>query len=308
MIVYRELSSIEADLGFSAKTLYALSNNISSHYRSVEVSKKSGGTRVLRIPDEALKAVQRVIASKLLTLEPVSSYATAYRAGTSIIKNAVPHTSKEAILKLDIYKFFDSIRYSTVKDKAFPANRYSDNIRILLSMLCYYKDVLPQGAPSSPVISNIVLYDFDNSVGDFCNSKSIAYTRYCDDMTFSGEADDLREIIPFVKAELKKCGLVLNSKKTNLVSCSKRQTVTGIVVNEKANISDEYKRQLRKEVYFIEKFGIESHLDKIGADISRSRYLASLLGKINYALQVCPSDKNLLCYKKSIQQQINNLP
>ncbi len=305
MIVYRELSSIEADLGYSTKTLYALSNNISSHYRSVKIPKKNGGTRTLNVPDEVLKKVQSAIAEKLLALEPISAYATAYRPGTNILKNASPHTAKEQILKLDIYNFFDSIHYSTVKDKAFPDNRYSENIRILLSMLCYYKDVLPQGAPTSPVISNIVLCDFDNTVGGFCDSRSVAYTRYCDDMTFSGEPEALNGIIPFVRSELKKCGFILNDKKTKIVSSSKRQSVTGIVVNEKINISDDYKRKIRTEVYFIEKFGIHSHLYKLGYDCDPIRYLNSLLGKINYVLQVCPEDKNFSSYKNSIQKQLH---
>ncbi len=297
MIIYRELSSIEADLGFSAKTLYALSNNLSAHYHSVEIPKKSGGTRSLNVPDEALKSVQRAIAEKLLSLEAVSQYATAYRTESGIVQNALPHIGKQKILKLDIYRFFDSIKYSAVKDKAFPEKRYSESIRILLSMLCYFKDTLPQGAPTSPAISNIILYDFDIAVGNYCNSRSVSYTRYCDDMTFSGELGNTDELILFVQEELKRYGFILNRKKTRAFSSSNQQKVTGIVVNEKPNIPDKYKREIRKEIYFIQKFGIISHLKRIGCGDTPEHYINSLLGKVNFVLQVCKNDKEFLNYK-----------
>ncbi len=300
MIIYNELSSIEADLGISAKTLYGLSNSLSKHYRPVDLPKRNGGARKLYVPDEALKRVQRAIAEKLLILEPVSRYATAYVFGKSIISNADPHTGKEKILKLDICKFFDNILYSTVKDKAFPKTRYAENIRILLSMLCYYQDVLPQGAPTSPAISNIIMYDFDNTVGEYCRTKQITYTRYCDDMTFSGELDNIPQLLDFVEGELKNNGFLINKKKTKTVTSSNRQIVTGLVVNEKTNISKDYKRNIRKEMYFLKKHGISSHLEKIAFVQSQDAYLQSLLGRINFVLQVCPDDSEFAEYKASV--------
>ena len=137
MIVYRELSSLERDLGFPAKTLYAVSNSLRRHYRSVQIPKKRGGNRTLSVPDALLKQIQRQIADTLLIHMPVSRYATAYRFGSTPLKNAVPHVGKRVVLKLDILHFFDSIRYSDVKDRAFPEEMYAENIRILLAMLCY---------------------------------------------------------------------------------------------------------------------------------------------------------------------------
>ena len=138
-------------MGISAKTLYAVSNSINAHYHSKSIPKADGSARVLSIPDEPLKKIQRAIAEKLLAYEPVSVYAKAYKPTSNVRKNAVCHVGKEKLLKLDIYKFFDSIRYSLVKEKVFPSNRYSEQIRILLSLLCYKGDSLPQGAPTSPV-------------------------------------------------------------------------------------------------------------------------------------------------------------
>lgn len=153
MIIYRELSSLEQDLGISAKIMYAVSNNLSKHYHAVKLPKKNGGYRELSVPDPLLKSIQKQITDTLLVHMPVSQYATAYCYGSSTLRNAKHHIGKRVVLKLDILHFFDSIRYSTVKDVAFPSKIYSEPLRILLTMLCYYKDVLPQGAPSSPAIT-----------------------------------------------------------------------------------------------------------------------------------------------------------
>ena len=300
MIVYRELSSLETDLGIRAKTLYAVSNNIGKHYHNAKIPKKNGGFRSLSVPDEVLKSIQKRIADVLLIHMPVSRYAKAYRFGSSTLCNAKHHVGKQVVLKLDILHFFDSIRYSTVKDKVFPAEIYAEPIRILLTMLCYYKDALPQGAPSSPAITNIILYAFDESVGQWCRDQGITYTRYCDDMTFSGVFDPA-EVICFVKAELRKMGFLLNKQKTRIQHPGQQQNVTGIVVNEKLSIPADYRRKLRQELYYCRKFGIQEHLQKIGLETSEDTYRMQLLGKVNYVLQVHPGDPDLLDSRKWLQ-------
>lgn len=297
MIIYRELSSLEQDLGISAKTLYAVSNNLSKHYRKTKLPKKDGGYRNLSIPDEVLKSIQKRIAEVLLIQAPVSRYAKAYRFGSSTLRNAKHHVGKLVVLKLDILHFFDSIRYSTVKDKVFPEEVYAEPLRILLAMLCYFKDALPQGAPSSPAITNIILYEFDEQIGQWCTKHGIAYTRYCDDMTFSGDFDPA-EVIRFVRRELKKMGYLLNEQKTKIQRPGQQQTVTGIVVNEKLNIPVDYRRKLRQELYYCRKFGIQEHLQKNGLDIPSDTYRMQLLGKVNYVLQIHPDDKDMLKARK----------
>lgn len=293
MIIYRELSSLEQDLGISAKTLYAVSNNLSKHYRKAKLPKKSGGYRNLSVPDEVLKSIQKRIADVLLIHMPVSRYAKAYRFGSSTLRNAKHHVGKQVVLKLDILHFFDSIRYSTVKDKAFPEEIYAEPLRILLTMLCYHKDALPQGVPSSPAITNIILYEFDELIGQWCRERGIAYTRYCDDMTFSGNFDPA-EVIRFVRLELKKMGFLLNEQKTRIQRPGQQQTVTGIVVNEKLSIPADYRRKLRQDLYYCRKFGIREHLQKIGLEMTEDTYRMQLLGKVNYVLQVHPDDRDVL--------------
>lgn len=295
MIVYRELSSIEKDLGFSAKTLYGLSNSLEKHYHTVYLPKSDGSKRKLSVPDLILKPVQKSIADNILIQYPISKYAKAYKPGSSIQKNARPHVGKKKILKLDIEGFFDHILYSRVKDTVFYEEKYSESIRILLTMLCYYNDSLPQGAPTSPAITNIIMYDFDETVGTFCNEKNIAYTRYCDDMTFSGCFDE-REIISFVKGELRKLGLFLKNRKTAVISASKRQVVTGIVVNEKMNVTKDYKKTIRQEIYYIKKFGLDEHLKRLGIS-DKQQYVLSLKGRIAFVLQTIPNNCEFIEYK-----------
>lgn len=302
MIVYRELSSLEQDLGISAKTLYAVSNNLSKHYRKAKLPKKSGGFRNLSVPDEVLKSIQKQIAEVLLIHSPTSRYAKAYRFGSSTLRNAKHHVGKQVVLKLDILHFFDSIRYSTVKDKVFPEEIYAEPLRILLTMLCYYKDALPQGAPSSPTITNIILYEFDEQMGQWCRDRGIAYTRYCDDMTFSGDFEP-SEVIGYVRLELKKMGFLLNEQKTRIQRPGQQQTVTGIVVNEKLSIPADYRRKLRQKLYYCKKFGIQEHLQKVGLEIPEDTYRMQLLGKVNYVLQVHPDDGDMHEARKWLQQK-----
>ncbi len=306
MIVYKELSSLTQALGFSPRALYTLSNNISSHYHRVSVPKTNGEYRELSVPDGSMKTVQRRIAESLLAYEEISPYATAYRVCGSTVVNARPHLGSVTILKLDIKHFFDSIIYPLVKEKAFPSYKYSESNRILLTILCLYRDALPQGAPTSPVISNIIMKDFDNTIGEWCAARNIKYTRYCDDMTFSGNINR-QEIVAFVKKELARLGFFLNDGKTVFAKRGQKKLVTGIVVNKKLNTSSAYRKMLRQELYYCRKFGVQSHLECTKADMDEKSYLRKLLGKVNYVLSVDKSNKEVLEYKNWLTAKIRAL-
>jgi retron-type reverse transcriptase len=265
----------------------------------VFIPKSDGSKRKLSVPDLILKSVQRSIADNILTQYRISRYAAAYKPGSSVQRNAKHHVGKKKLLKLDIEGFFDHILYSRVKESVFGKEKFSEPIRILLTMLCYYKDSLPQGAPTSPAITNIIMYDFDETVGAFCCDKGISYTRYCDDMTFSGDFDE-REVIDFVSSELKKLGLFLKKCKTAVVPPCRRQTVTGIVVNEKINVSSEYKKKVRQEMYYIKKLGIDGHLERQGIS-DKQKYVLSLKGRIAYVLQTVPNSREFLEYKRFLE-------
>jgi len=304
MIVYREFSSLVNDLGISAKTLYSVSNRTERHYRKVTIPKKSGGMRELCVPDELLKTVQRRIAEVLLPLEPISKYASAYRIGGSTRRNARPHIGREAVLKLDVKNFFGNLIYPIVKEKAFPKERYSEQNRILLALLCTHNDALVQGAPTSPAISNIIMKDFDDTVGGWCRERGVYYTRYCDDMAFSGDFQP-QEVIAKVRGELKKLGLFLNDKKTSYARQGQRQEVTGIIVNEKQSVPREYKKKIRQEMYFCRKYGIKEHLERTQSGQDAEAFARSLMGRINYVLSVEPQSGEMAKYKKQLKEIMN---
>lgn len=287
MVVYREASTLAVDLGVSVKTLYALSNSLPSHYRTVLLPKGDGGFRQLTVPDGILKRVQRSIARNLLAYMPVSPCAMAYRPGGSAVRNAARHAGRREVLRLDIRRFFDSVRYSAVKDAVFPPEIFSEPLRVLLTMLCYYRDGLPQGAPTSPAIANILLRDFDLRIAAWCRGRGIVYSRYCDDLIFSGSGG-LEGVLPMAEAELRALGLFLHGGKTALRTAGQRQTVTGLVVNRHVSVPLEKRREIRQAVYYCRRFGVESHLERTGGSLTPEACLEQLLGRVGYVLQADP--------------------
>lgn len=302
-MVFYGLAELEKALGYEAKTLYALSNNVKKHYHPAQIPKKNGEMRNLLVPDMALKSVQKAITDKILQNFPVSPYAYAYRKGFGIKKNARQHTGKEKVLNLDIEKFFDHILYTQVKDYAFPKAFFAEDVRILLSILCYGEKGLPQGAPSSPVITNLVMFDFDMKVGKWCEKQGIDYSRYCDDMSFSGDFDE-KAVISFVKRELRRLNMSLKREKTRVAKRGSRQTVTGIVVNEIPSVPSEYRRKLRQEIYYLKKFGAGHQLRRYGLKMTAKDYFLSLLGRVNYVLHISPDNYEMWQYRRYLKNML----
>lgn len=284
-----------SNINKTKKILYWLSNNIYINYKDFKIKKKNGKLRQISEPSIILKKIQTNILNNVLMERKISKYATAYQKGKSLKDNAKPHVGKKIILKIDIKDFFDNITFVKVYNSCFNEDLYPKKIGMLLTNLCMYNERLPQGAPTSAYISNIIMRNFDEIVGKFCESKNISYTRYSDDLTFSGDFS-VNEVIEYVKDKLKENGFKINYKKIVVVSKKTCQKVTGIVVNEKINISKEYKNKIRQEMYYIKKYGIDDHLKRINKNISKEKYILNLLGKINYVIQV-NNDSNVKSYK-----------
>lgn len=270
--------------------LYGLSNHTEEHYQKIQIPKRNGAWRTLYVPDSLLKYVQKQILHKVLTQLPVSYCASAYKKGCSLKKNAAPHTGKSIVLKLDILDFFGNITYISVYQHAFPGELFPPPVRTLLAHLCCYRDFLPQGAPTSPYISNLVLFPFDRYMERWCKNQNITYTRYCDDLTFSGSFEP-EAVIRKVSSFLLRMGFEINPKKMKICPQGQRQIITGIVVNEKTQVPKTYRRNLRQEIYYIEKFGLSEHLAHIHLDLTPEKYLEHLKGKLRYVLQINPQDR-----------------
>ena len=281
-------------VGTFQKSLFAFSKSTSQHYKRITLRKKNGGTRVIHAPDSQLKYMQMNILRNILSKIEVSPYATAYVKGKRLQDNAAPHIRHRYLLKMDVTDFFGSITFLEVISAAFPSKMYPAQIGAMLTSLCCLGDVLPQGAPTSPALSNIVMRNFDDILGSWCQKRGITYTRYCDDLIFSADRP-LYGVYCKATELLEARGFQVNEKKTTFVTNASSQRVTGLAVNEKVSIPKEYKRQLRQELYYALKFGLENsilHGNKTNYVFDgvpdAGGYYAHLSGKLQYVLQIEP--------------------
>lgn len=281
------------------KYLYIISNNVEKHYKVFKIAKRSGGYRTIYEPDYILKEIQKNILKNVLNERIISPYATAYKKGLNLTCNALPHLNKKIILKLDIKDFFNSIDFLHVYKKAFPRYIYPEAVASLLTNLVTYNNFLPQGAPTSSYISNLILRSFDIKIGTYCEEEKIAYTRYCDDMTFSGDFD-VEEVINLVKKELLKENFILNKKKIKIIRPNKAQIVTGIVCNEKLSVPKSYKKEIRQIMYYLNKYGLSNHLKHIGYQYDKRIYINKLFGRILFILQVEKNNQEFINYKMQL--------
>jgi RNA-directed DNA polymerase len=270
-------------------------------YREFKIQKKNGKLRTIKEPLPSLKEIQAWILENILYHIPVSKYAKAYIKGRNLIENVKFHKGKEIVLTLDIKDFFPSINLRMV-ESVFLSCGYSILISNLLAKLCTLNDELPQGAPTSPCISNIIMNEFDENIGQYCKGNKIKFTRYADDITFSFSKSsiDPSVLITYVRESLLKLGFNLNEDKVHILEPNCRQIITGIVVNEKFQIPKYKRKQIRQEIFFIRKHGLSEHIQFIRN--SKANYLNHLEGKINFALHVNPLDKEMAEYKLFIHQ------
>jgi RNA-directed DNA polymerase len=273
-------------VGYHPQYLYGASNSPKKYYRVFHIDKKNGEKRRISEPLPSLKEIQQWIMKAILYKCNFSDYAKAFIRKSSIRKNAKFHKKQNKVLSIDIRNFFESI--SSYKVYVF-FNRlgYSTQVSGLITNLCCLDDSLPQGAPTSPALSNLIFLRADARIAGFTRKYGIRYTRYADDLSFSGEFN-VGMVIKFVESVLEDEGLKINSKKTRLMHRHQRQEVTGVIVNNKMQAPREIRRKLRQEVYYIEKYGLPSHLDK--TKNYRANYIKHLLGIANYITFINPKD------------------
>lgn len=266
----------------------------SHFYRNFSIKKDNGQLRNLHEPLPSLKEIQNWILKEILYKNKVSRYAKGYVPNRSIKEHTIYHTGVKEVLTLDIKDFFNTIDFSLV-EKLFLDMGYSKRISNLITKICYLEENLPQGAPTSPYISNLILLNFDKVIGQYSLDNNIKYTRYADDLAFSGNLDkDI--IIQTVKDELDKLGLKLNINKTKLMRQNDPQLISGIIVNKKPQVPKRERNQIRNTLHYIKKFGLENHMKHTSQN--RRNYLKHLKGKVNYILQINPRDEEFKKYKE----------
>lgn len=277
------------------KLLYTISNHPEKYYEKKYILKKDGTKRVLLVPSNSLKSIQRNILNHVLKGLKVSKYACAYVPGKSLKDNVYAHVGQKIILKLDIKNFFQSITFDQLYS-VLPNTIFPPSVKVLLLKLCTYEDYLPQGAPTSPYLSNLVMKNFDNYIGEYCCRRNISYTRYSDDLTFSGDFIVL-ELKNKVEGFLDVMGFSLNEEKVKVLRSHQRQNVTGLVVNTQLHVSKQYLKKISQEMYYIQKYGVDNHNQFTHQNVS----YASLLGKVNYVLSVDPNNLEFKNYQKYLK-------
>jgi RNA-directed DNA polymerase len=282
-------------VGYKLSFLYRIANSQIHFYRTFEIPKKNGQLRKISEPLPSLKEIQKWILENILEKCEISPYAKAFIKNRSIRENARFHSNQEILLTLDIRDFFQSIKSKSIY-KIFVNLGYTKNLSVLLTNICTLNGELPQGAPTSPYLSNLFFKRIDSRIFGFTNKHKIRYTRYADDMTFSGDFEP-GMVINFIKKILSNYNLEINDEKIRVRKKHQQQEVTGIVVNNKLMQSPKsLRKEIRKEMYYIEKYGLDSHLEKINC--YKANYVKHLLGLINFVHFVNPKDTYADKYKK----------
>jgi RNA-directed DNA polymerase len=291
-------------------------------YRVFAIRKRSGGKRFICVPEPSLLGVQRWIHNHILcspaALKGMSCHATAYIPDSSHIKNAKRHIGAAWVLKLDITRFFESISERQVYH-VFRGLGYRALVAFCLTRVCTrvlpatsdqrlkqrtkrwvsgkqrkflgtrVVGHLPQGAPTSPMLANFVCTALDLELQKIAVREGLTYTRYADDMTFSGDISGrlvAAKIAREVSVIVGSYGFGINSQKTNIAKNGGRKIVTGLSVDgDVVRLPRAYKDEIRQELFYLERFGLQSHCSQIGQKNHLS-YLLRLAGRIRYAISV----------------------
>ena len=277
-------------LGVEANKLKEILENIPDYYHEFWVRKRRGGYRMISAPLEELQSIQTTINSRILSsVTTIHPAAVGFRCGRSVVDNASPHLGKRYVLKMDIHDFFFSIRSPRVK-KTFEQMGYPPNVSKIFRTLCCLHNCLPQGAPTSPSLSNIVSYEMDKKLAALATKYGLTYTRYADDLTFSGDVLSKEQIIFEVKQIIYEEKFAPNYKKTRFLNEYDRKIITGVSVSSgvKLTIPKARKREIRKNVYFILTKGLAEHQRRIGSN--DPAYLKRLIGELCYWRSIEPDN------------------
>ncbi len=270
----KDISDLAFFLGIEKSQLnrWAYRKGSDRRYVVAEIQKRSGGIREIAIPHPELRQIQRAILAFLKPLYSAPATVHGFVTGKSIVGNASPHIRKCEVLKLDLKDFFPSISRRRIIG-LFMARPFSfpSEVAKLLAHLCTFRGSLPQGAPTSPMISNFIFARSDRKLRAYAKEHRITYTRYADDLTFSSTISNLNALLPIssiqesdvttyptiLQAHIYRAGFRINVKKAKLVKQQNRMCVTGLVVNRKVNVKRIFVRNLRVLLHLVEVHGFE---------------------------------------------------
>lgn len=253
----------------------------SSQYTSFTIPKKTGGTRIILAPSERLKDLQSRLSHLLQDCiaeinrakQPGGNFKSKLSHGfvrdRSIITNALVHVNKKNVLNVDLKNFFDAFNFGRVRGFFIANNHFNLNAHIatVIAQIACYDNKLPQGSPCSPVITNLITHSLDIRLASLARKNSCVYSRYADDITISSRemgfpnkimrqhSDGEYIVGKKLKNEINRAGFVLNDKKTRIQYKDSRQDVTGLIVNKKPNVKNEYWRTVRSQCHSLFRTG-----------------------------------------------------
>jgi retron-type reverse transcriptase len=271
------------------------------HYHRFEVAKKTGGLRCISAPKPALAQCQRWVLDNLLAPLEVGPQAHGFVPGRSIVTNARPHVGRAVVVNVDLRDFFPTVTFRRVKG-LFHALGYSEHVATVLALLCtepprvpaevdgkvYHvalgQRVLPQGACTSPALTNALCRRLDRRLDALARRHGFAYTRYADDLTFSGDRPAaVGRLLRSVRSILEDEGFAEQPSKTRVMRRARRQEVTGVTVNSRPSICRKEVRALRALLHNAAKHGLESQNRE-----GRPNFAAYLRGRVEYVCMVDP--------------------
>ena len=257
------------DVGYGALTYWAVRKNLSDRYEEFTIPKRNGGHRTIKAPLPPLKVIQRKLARILALLYSPRDVVLGFVPGGGVVRNARSHVGKRFVLNVDLRHFFDAIHFGRVRGLLMAAP-YSlpKAVATILAQLTCSSPGLPQGGPTSPIVSNMVCARLDSELYRLARKYHCSYTRYADDLTLSSNRSTfpadlaVREgggtaVGSHLSAVIESNGFEVNASKVRLQTSSDRQEVTGIVVNEKLNVRRSYIRETRAMLHAWEEQGLD---------------------------------------------------
>lgn len=241
-------------------------------YTSFSIPKKNGDSRIINAPNKELKYIQSKLAEELYLYrkklmeekELIGGVSQAFEKGKNIFTNALVHRNKRYVINMDLENFFDSFHFGRVRGFFLKSREFElpNEVATVLAKIVCCDGKLPQGAPTSPIISNMICNIFDIRIIKLAKKYRLDYTRYADDLTFStNDKNYLMNKEQFyieIKKEIEKAGFHINEDKTRISYNSSRQEVTGIITNKKINIKREYyKKQEQWHTAYIKQESIK---------------------------------------------------
>ncbi|WP_165700662.1 reverse transcriptase family protein [Alienimonas californiensis] len=231
-------------------TAHRLQNHQPS-YHTATIPKPSGGERTLTIPDPATMDLQRTLLRRVLARLHADPAACGFERGKGIVDHAAPHVGRAVVATCDLKDFFPSVTAKSI-DYYFRRVGWNAEAAALLTRLTTSEGGLPQGAPTSPRLSNLLMHGVDYALAKAAGRRGFRYTRYADDLAFSSAEDDgqaVRDLLRRVEAVVRRGGFELNSKKTRVLRRHQRQMICGLVVNDRLNLPRKIRRELRAALH-----------------------------------------------------------